>query len=246
MTDLVFVLKALSLLLTGIFAVIGMRAEHGGLKKLFRSVAFWGVAITTTLSVCLLFVETRKEVKEAVETSVRLAKTAEQQEQLLNNITGGDSYCYLLGGAIDEDVIALTLFNKGRFPLYDVWIEAADRDVLDQIEIRKLEGASLWDFARANTTSFQIGTISPKLGRHVTTFSLKGLNRKRLNFNIYSRYRTFNQHINFLKINGEWEAAYRVVESVTEIKDGIVPPEKVLVDEKSQHYPVDEHGKIKW
>lgn len=200
MTDLIFVLKALSLLLTGIFAVIGMRAEHGGLKRLLRSVAFWGVVVTTTISVSLLLVETRKEVKEAVETSVRLAKTAEQQEQLLNNITGGDSYCYLLSGAIDRDLIAITLFNKGQFPLYDVWIEAADRDVLDQIEHRKLEGAWLWDFARGNTTSFQIGTISPKLGRHVTTLNLKGLDRKRLNFNIYTRYRTFNQHINLLKI----------------------------------------------
>lgn len=80
---MILFLRIAGLIATGVFAVLGMRSEHGNIKELFKHFPFWGVITTTVFSGALLFYETNKASKDAVEASFKIAKTAQQLDENL-------------------------------------------------------------------------------------------------------------------------------------------------------------------
>lgn len=60
----ILLLKLVALIATGVFAILGMWAEHRETKKLAKSFPFWGVVLTTLLSGLLLFIETNKAAQK--------------------------------------------------------------------------------------------------------------------------------------------------------------------------------------
>lgn len=182
-------------------------------------------------------------IKEGIKKQGNLL---DQQKTTLSNLTGGDSYCYLTVGFIEDDSIILILHNAGDFPLYDILIEMSDRDVIKTIEQKQLQGQALWDFIRSNTTTFEQRTISPNLSKFLGMVSLKGVAQKRLRINIWTRYKSFGQDMKLVKQNGEWLFAYRVTETPARVKGGQKPRVKELLLEKPKNFPVDKNGDIDW
>lgn len=182
-------------------------------------------------------------IKQGIEKQENLL---DQQKTTLSNLTGGDSYCYLTVGFIDDDSIILILHNAGDFPLYDISIEMSDRDVIKTIEQKQLQGQALWDFIRSNTTTFEQRTISPNVSKFLGTLSLKGVTQKRLRINLWTRYKSFGQDMKLVKQNGEWLFAYRVEETPSRVKGGQKPKVKELLLEKPKNFPVNKDGNIEW
>ncbi len=109
--------KIAALISTGVFAVLGMRSEHGNVKELLRHFPFWGVITTTLLSGALLLYETNKAAKGAVEASLRIAKTAEQLDENLKttrNVADGmqKSLDALRGLQSENQTIAFNLARE--------------------------------------------------------------------------------------------------------------------------------------
>ena len=67
---MILILKLLALLATGVFAILGMWAEHHDTKKLAKSFSFWAVALTAFLSGLLLFIDTYSIRSPAGQASV--------------------------------------------------------------------------------------------------------------------------------------------------------------------------------
>ena len=241
----ILLLKLLALIATGVFAILGMWAEHRETKKLARSFPFWGVVLTTLLSGLLLFIETNKAAKDAIDTSVRLAKTAEQQQELLHNLTGGDSYCYLGLGRIDNDAMTWVVILQGDYPLRNVYINVKDRDTFDALN--KLDGPALLDAMKRNTTTHDLPIVMPRIVRDLgTILNLKDATVKRFRIDIYTPHHKFAQELQLRKVNNEWKLAYKVMEENPIIKDGIKTPPKLLTTQSDPGFPVGANGEIQW
>ena len=241
----ILLLKLLALIATGVFAILGMWTEHRDTKKLAKSFPFWGVVLTTFLSGLLLFVETNKAAKDAIDTSVKLSKTAEQQQEVLHNLTGGDSYCYLMLGRIDNEAMSWLVLLKGDYPLRNVYVNVKDRDTFDALN--RLEGTALLDAMKRNTTTHDVPIVMPRIVRDLgTILNLKDATVKRFRIDIYTPYRKFAQELQLRKVNNEWKFAYKVMEENPIIKDGIKTPPKLLTTHSDPGFPVGADGQIHW
>jgi hypothetical protein len=201
--------------------------------------------ITTLLSGLLLFVETNKAAKDAIDASVKLAKTAEQQQELLNNLTGGDSYCYLMLGRVDNDTMTWLAILNGNHPLRNVYINVKDRDAFDALN--KLEGAALLDAMKRNTTTHDLPIVMPRIVKDLAVIlNLKDATVKRFRIDVYTPYHKFAQELQLRKVNNEWKFAYKVVEENPIIKGGVETPPKLLTTHSDPGFPVGPNGEIQW
>lgn len=150
----------------------------------------------------------------------------EQQQTTLNNLTSGNSYCYVTAGNLDEDYMMLALVHKGDYPIYDAVINITDQDT--RKPLANLEGRALMEAFEQNAQVFHIGTVVPNLVREVTRIELKGAIRKKYRISIFTRYRKFGQSLELIKVGRAWNIAYKVSEEATVVKDGYKAPPKLL------------------
>jgi len=202
---MILILKLLALLATGVFAILGMWAEHHDTKKLIKSFPFWGVILTTLLSGLLLFIETNKAAQDAIDASVRLAKTAEQQESMLKNLTGGDSFCYI-DLIVDTNVARVMLHRQGKEPLYNVTFRMWDiNKSLSEDEVK--QGYDTWtkgDYFK------EVGDIPPNTTIRLDVVHLPNPDKNDFGVEINARNGWVQEVIKLRRINGVWKQAYKV------------------------------------
>lgn len=119
-----------------------------------------------------------------------IEQTVNQQKQTLGNLTGGDSFCYVLP-MVMKNKVRFALYSKGEFPLYDILIFVDDLDTDEKV-------------------TYQAPTISTTLVQEFGDLSLESLNEKRLTVTLRTRYAVFEEDVRMVKVNDEWMTAYRV------------------------------------
>ncbi|MDT0608046.1 hypothetical protein [Croceitalea rosinachiae] len=92
-------------------------------------------------------------------------KLIESYESLLNNITGGDSYCFLSLKNLTHRLEFATVFNQQKFPMYDVTMTIRDISKLNLINTSDLDLNALDDSSR----TYNIGVLKPMSGKRIPT-----------------------------------------------------------------------------
>ncbi len=204
---------------------------------IYGALVIVGVVISAIASFQLNQVQNKQQLKfeqelrEKSEENSRLnRKIAELNEELVKNVLGGDSFCYLTFsiGDLSGDPFVI-LISEGKYPLYDVSIDMVDLDLLNQL---KKQGDKLAIFnARKN---IEVGNVSPGFGRRFGNYSLTNLKQKNFNVFIYARNGSWNQAIRLRKVANKWVMATNVSKEGKEIFKKVDPD-----------YPL-ENGEVNW
>ncbi|KQW96992.1 hypothetical protein ASC94_09295 [Massilia sp. Root418] len=170
-----------------------------------------------------------------------LASLLEQIESrtnhLLSNITGGDSYCFLMFLELNRlrkhsdelGKATLLLQRLGQYPISELSIWIVDRD------LELPEGAGVGDIAKRGK-HIEIGGFARR--RKVLTQSLTfdaSSNEKCFDIYLSAMNGTIHQKIWVQRIEGQWLVASRVE------KDGIV-----LLDSVDSSFPRTDDGDVAW
>ena len=164
-------------------------------------------------------------------------------EEIINYLTGGDSY-----GVVDvltilengRDVHLFYFNNKGNYTLYDVNISYSNPEQI-KMENREDERATVEHLK--HYTRINIGNIpSPGGNTFGNTFQINEGEKLKLNFHINARNGAFSQLLRIIRANGKLIIA-RKINTITSESKG---PSKILLEEINMDFPKNENGKIDW
>jgi len=137
---------------------------------------------------------------EAVLSQVEIRTT-----ELLNQITGGDSFCYLQFTMFnyDQNTALLMAIHKGLHPIYDVHARMVD---LDRMHEARLTGTSPFSF----DTNLDVPTLMPNKATGLQPFLVGTATERRFNIFWTARNGDWVQLLRLAKVNGLWQWAIRV------------------------------------
>ena len=168
-------------------------------------------------------------------------ENAENYITLLNNTTGGDSYCFLDVSYPDSPKPLVVVVNGGNYPLRDV----AAR-LVDQEKYNRLVGKSpvTMDNVFSADTIYHVGELNTKGSKMLGAFDLTSEPGDARNFNIF--FSGLNgfwvETLRLRRVNGQWKQAVRVIRNE-------VHASKSETVELYQHvdpeYPLTD-GKVVW
>jgi HNH endonuclease len=129
-------------------------------------------------------------------------------EKIVNQLTGGNSYCRFMieNTGLQSDQLQLVAIHEGEFPLYDLQARIVD---LEKFE--SLKGDLTKDNIRDADTTLNMGTLNPRMAMPSPRFSLTGFNRRSFNVFFTARNGTFTQLIRLCRKDGEWTSADKVL-----------------------------------
>jgi len=169
-----------------------------------------------------------REIDASLKNTVE--KIDQKTSDLINYITGGDSFCYLCGSAESEVELLspLLLTHVGKYPLYDVKLRMVDIDVPVVQPKAYLMEAREWRRA--------FGDLIPSHGKALKEEINLGKGQSR-RFNLFfsARNGSFHQLLRFKKIEGVWRHALQVWRA-----------NQLVFEEISDKYPRDKEGKVNW
>lgn len=122
-----------------------------------------------------------------------IKQTVTQQKQTLSNLTGGNSFCYVVPMVMENNV-RFQLNSIGEFPLYDINVLVENLDTDEK-------------------STYQAPTISAMFGKELGELSLESLSEKNLLVTLRTRYAIFSEDIRMVRVNNEWLTAWRVRKS---------------------------------
>jgi hypothetical protein len=187
----------------------------------------------------------RKQVEENLRrTEENLAQTQEATnriEETLEQITGGDSYCYfaplLTGPATETLSVTIAVRTPGKpraiYPLRDV--SARIYDIYEQE--RQADEPVSFEEMRSRVPRVNIGTLRPHVLTTVPDWDLGPGDAHRYSIHFVALNGIFAQFLTLRKVNGMWAWASRVE------RDGTVIPNSLEIHD---HFPRDEHGQVRW
>jgi hypothetical protein len=127
-----------SIIISSIIAIcvlcIGIKEKK---SKIFLSIIF----ICTIISVFLNVRQSKdqntintKLLKSGSQNFILAQKILELNKYIVNNITGGNSYCYYIPGFPDgnRNILAGTFIRTGGYPIYDLYIRIIDGNLMEQ------------------------------------------------------------------------------------------------------------------
>ena len=170
-------------------------------------------------------------------------QTAQLNQELVDSIIGGDSFCYLTVGNIDsvKNIGLFVLLHKGKHPLYDVDVTINDLDKFDQIK-----GKPSLATLDQRATNFSIGTLIPSSNalypliyrrKHILDWIALGDDDTRsFNVQVYARNGFFGQALRLKKIDGEWVSATKVTRGW----------DKVIYEEIDDKFPRTAGDDVEW
>lgn len=198
--------------------------------------AFWAATEQT---------RSEKDLREKAEEIARLNK------QIAGQVTGGDSFCYLSVGGLNEpksrvpNAGVLFITHRGKYPLYDVRARIVNLEKFDE-KMKKFDQLTTKDFLEpqdemklklAELTAGAGSLVSPK-------FILGEGDIAKSDFNIFFSARNgfFTQLLRFRKIDGKWLQALCIKvhegnkqKMVLEIVDKGFPPQEIDWHDPKSH-----------
>ena len=156
-------------------------------------------------------------------------QTAQLNQELMNSITGGDSFCRLIIGNIDsvKNIGQFMILHEGKHPLYDVSVRIVDLDKWDQ-----LKGEV--SFA---TMNISLGNLIPSSAQMLHQAALGNGDTRRFTIQFSARNRFFSQALRLKKIHGKWVCA-------TEVRD--MREDKVIYEKIDDEFPRTAEGNVEW
>nr|WP_321514131.1 hypothetical protein [uncultured Pseudodesulfovibrio sp.] len=144
------------------------------------------------------------------------SKVIELQGKTINNITGGDSFCYV---DLVKGVNAFILIHKGEYPVYDLEMQVVDLQTFNPTAPTLPTPLNRVPIAYPN---YAAGLNYP--------FIYTNSNEAQFNFFMQARNGGHTQVLKMKKVNGEWETHITVSRT-----DG--PSSEVIFEHISPHYP---------
>jgi len=156
---------------------------------------------------------------------------AKTERDILYSITGGDSYCYLdFGFSGKKTNILAFVVHKGKFPLYDVYIDMADLTMFNN-----LKSYTEQDYLETRTRH-KIDDLSPGKAYQLPLIKLKeNWNKQDYNIFIHARNGRWIQQERLRIINNKFVHARRVLKG-----------NKELISDISKDYPLNDRGEVDW
>ena len=161
-------------------------------------------------------------------------QTAQLNQELMNSISGGDSFCYLTVGNIDsvKNIGQFVILHEGKHPLYDVHVRIVDLDKWDQHK-----GEMSFATLKQLDTSISLGTLIPSSAQMLHRVPLGNDNTRRFNIFFSARNGFFNQSLRFKKIHGKWVRATKVMRG---------GGDEVIYEKVDDEFPRTAEGNVEW
>ncbi len=157
---------------------------------------------------------------------------AELNKEIVNLVTGGQSFCYLSIGSVnpDNNVGVLTVVHGGDHPIYDV-----NARIVDLQKFEKIKNDLTFDNWRSADTTIPIGNMIKKTASMIGKFPLGKADERGFNIFFSARNGLFVQVLRMKKVATKWVSATKVE------RDG-----KVLFEKADTDYPKDKEGNVVW
>jgi len=163
--------------------------------------------------------------------------------------TGGDSFCYLALLFRGDNIMELMLNHRGEFLIRSVSITLTDNhkrmkllnEILDDNSdnISEKTNAKLinWTISNEYNRNYQIGILSPNMGKVIDRFKLKDDDKVDFSFTIHflAENGTFFQNIRFYRNNGKTLTASEVYRG-----------DKLIYEHTNKDFPRNEKGEPIW
>jgi hypothetical protein len=137
-----------------------------------------------------------------------IKKTIAQQKKTLENITGGEGFCYLRL-LIDNDTAQLVVVPQGNAPLYGVHVRLWEPKNYQNIPPGQFREVMKGDYVRVIGDLSPYGVVLLEPG-----IQLAGATVREFSVDIGARNGFVKERIKALKIDGIWRVAYRVTKQV--------------------------------
>lgn len=162
-----------------------------------------------------------------------LNKIEVRTEEMVNHISGGNSFPYLQIAMIDNlsNQGCLMIIHNGEYPLYDISARVVDLQKFEQIK----DNFSLSTLEYTDT-NLNIGNIIPSHATMLQNWKLESDPIQSYNIFFTARNGSFTQLLRFKKINGLWLSAIKVTN-----KDNVILYERI-----DDNYPREISGNISW
>ncbi len=144
----------------------------------------------------------------------------------------------------EKDVVDLLLEINGRYPLYDVKITITDfekvKGIRNSEKYKENTGKGLsmlqsnQQFAGSRKI-LNIGNISANVARSLGTLELSSQGKQLYRINIEARNGFAEQHLKFIKLNGKWAMAQKLIVNGKLVREHSMP-----------EFPKNENGQVDW
>lgn len=168
------------------------------------------------------------------QTKVLLDEVTTKTTELFNQLTGGDSFCYLMLASVNPAGKGIpTVIHQGAHPLYNVSVRIVDIERMKEFE--KSDHISFEDVQRAEK-HVPLGTMAPSQGMilHVD-LPLGSGNSRAFNIFFAALNGNFVQVLRFAKVQDRWLSATRVHRG-----------DKVVYEQVQDGFPRNNEGMINW
>jgi hypothetical protein len=153
-------------------------------------------------------------------------------KEIVNLVTGGQSFCYLSIGSLnpDNNVGVLTVIHGGDHPIYDV-----NARIVDLQKFEKIKDDLTFDNWNSADTIIHIGNMIKGTASIRGKIHLGKGNERGFNIFFSARNGLFVQFLRLQKVANKWVRATKVE------RDG-----KVLFEKVHENFPKDKEGNVVW
>lgn len=237
----------LPLVLALLWALYNLKIHAGGSWDFTRFLNIFGPTFVFTSYLLAQWFRVRKQQK--VESGLRTIESNVSQlvrdldkrtKDLIGHVTGGDSFCHLVGGHItpENQVLNLCLHHDSEHQLYDMHVRIVDLQVFEQEISRKPENL------RKADTVFYLDSFLPGYGHPLYSKDKAGERAMldlgdgdKAGFNIFftARNGAFFQYLRFARVAGKWTKASHVSRN-----------DEILLEVIDADFPRSDNGQIIW
>lgn len=219
-----YLLKFIVILGTAFFGILGSISDFkskGGSITTIGKISIGGIIL---LSVMSFFLELSSD-KESLN----------RYEETIDQITGGDSYCFLRL-SIQDDVALPVLFVEGKHPMHDVSIRIIDATNYPESSLIKndIQDGTFESYRR------DIDFLKPGLAHGLQKdFKINLSNSDKYYYNIefFARNKNLVQNMKLAKNDGKWFVATRLYDK---------SEKKVIFEKVDKSYPKLNDEEINW
>ncbi len=172
---------------------------------------------------------------EKIETAVAqaLSNIQETTSDVIGNVTGGESACYLAASKPEENTLRMMcVVHHGKHPLYEVHMRIFDCDMAAE-RMRNNEPIRMGDLSENNV---QVGPLAVGMAKIIPTeINLGDAKSRRFNIFFSARNGTFTQLLRWRKVEDGWMCASQLWRD-----------EQVLYERIDPGFPLNAEGQVEW
>ncbi len=207
--------------------------------SLARFIANFGTAFFLISLACGQFFRIQKQNK-VEDNFVDIRKNMEdflkalenRTENIINTLTGGDSFCYWHIANINDNCGIETTVHKGKYTLFNVRVRIVDNEKMSLLPEHLKASIKGWDQCT------YMRSFNSLLAKHVfggNVFNLEEGDKRSFNIFWTASNGSFDQLLRYEKVDRQWFWATKVS------RQGII-----LYEEIQEGYPKNENGSINW